>query len=175
MENKIIDVLKQCYDPEIPIDLWNLGLIYKINILPKSNNQSDIHILMTLTTPGCMMGQHMADDIKGKLENLKNIDEATVEGADLNYGDWIVAYNNDVIVGARKYTEGGMIDIPIMGYDNSSENTKIATAGYCENGDLPIIKVHRPDGQIIEMDVIKIDGDLEFKGIGHATIVLKKD
>jgi len=40
---------------------------------------------------------------------------------------------------------------------------------------LPIIKVHRSDGQIIEMDVIEIDGDLEFKGIGHATIVLKKD
>ena len=78
-ENSVIEVLKQCFDPEIPIDLWNLGLIYKINILPKSNNNADVHILMTLTTPGCMMGQHMADDIKGKLENLKNIDEATVE------------------------------------------------------------------------------------------------
>ena len=67
------------------------------------------------------------------------------------------------------------IDIPIMGYDNSSENTKIATEGYCQNGDLPIIKVHRINGEIINMDIIKIDGDLEFKGLGHATVILKKD
>ena len=78
-DNAIIDVLKQCFDPEIPIDLWNLGLIYKIDILPKSNNKTDVHILMTLTTPGCTMGQHMADDIKSKLENIDNIDAATVE------------------------------------------------------------------------------------------------
>jgi len=78
-ENMIIDVLKQCYDPEIPIDLWNLGLIYKIDILPNSNNKSDVHILMTLTTPGCMMGQHMADDIKSKLEDLGDVNEANVE------------------------------------------------------------------------------------------------
>ena len=78
-DNAIIEVLKQCYDPEIPIDLWNLGLIYKIDILPKSNNKKDVHILMTLTTPGCTMGQHMADDIKSKLENIDSINEATVE------------------------------------------------------------------------------------------------
>ena len=78
-ESSVIDVLKQCFDPEIPIDLWNLGLIYKIDILPKSNNKTDVHILMTLTTPGCTMGQHMADDIKSKLENIDNINEAIVE------------------------------------------------------------------------------------------------
>ena len=103
------------------------------------------------------------------------VEDASISGVELTNDDWLVSYNDNVIVGARKYTVGGNIDIPIMGYDNSSENTKIATAGYCENGDLPIIKVHRSDGQIIEMDVIEIDGDLEFKGIGHATIVLKKD
>ena len=103
------------------------------------------------------------------------VEDASISGVELTNDDWLVSYNDNVIVGAREYTVGGNIDIPIMGYDNSSENTKIATEGYCENGDLPIIKVHRPDGQIIDMDVIKIDGDLEFKGIGHATIILKKD
>ena len=78
-ENSIIETLKQCFDPEIPIDLWNLGLIYKIDILPKTNKKLDVHILMTLTTPGCMMGQHMADDIKSKLEKLNDIDTANVE------------------------------------------------------------------------------------------------
>ena len=73
-KEKVIEVLKQCYDPEIPIDLWNLGLIYEIII--KENN---INITMSLTTPGCTMGQYMADDIKSKLENLKNVKDVTVD------------------------------------------------------------------------------------------------
>jgi len=78
-ENTIIDVLKQCFDPEIPIDLWNLGLIYKIDILPQDDNTNNIYILMTLTTPGCTMGQYMSDDIKSKVESLNGINNATVE------------------------------------------------------------------------------------------------
>jgi len=78
-ENAVIDILKQCFDPEIPIDLWNLGLIYKIDITPASDNENDVYILMTLTTPGCTMGQYMADDIKSKLEMTKGINKAAVE------------------------------------------------------------------------------------------------
>ena len=64
-ENKIIEVLKQCYDPEIPIDLWSLGLIYNIEIEESETlNNYKVNILMTLTTPGCTMGSHMANDIK---------------------------------------------------------------------------------------------------------------
>jgi hypothetical protein len=103
------------------------------------------------------------------------VEDASIDGVELTNEDWLVSYNNDVVVGARKYIIGGNIDVPIMGYDNSSENTKIATEGYCKNGDLPIIRVHRPDGQVIEMDIVKIDGNLEFKGLGHVTVVLKKD
>ena len=58
-KKEVIEILKQCYDPEIPIDLWNLGMIYEINIKDQS-----INITMSLTTPGCTMGQYMADDIK---------------------------------------------------------------------------------------------------------------
>ena len=54
MKTKIIDILKQCYDPEIPIDLWNLGLIYDINITTTENNKNDVKITMSLTTPGCV-------------------------------------------------------------------------------------------------------------------------
>ena len=64
-KNKIIEILKQCYDPEIPIDLWNLGLIYSIKI---KNNK--INILMTLTTPGCNMAGYMAEDITKKIKDL---------------------------------------------------------------------------------------------------------
>ena len=73
-KKEIIEILKQCYDPEIPIDLWNLGLIYEINIKDQS-----INITMSLTTPGCTMGQYMADDIKTKLEQLKDVKEVSVD------------------------------------------------------------------------------------------------
>ena len=77
-KNEVIDVLKQCYDPEIPIDLWSLGLIYDITIDKTNNNKSDVSITMTLTTPGCSMGEYMAEDIKMKLKKKKNINSANV-------------------------------------------------------------------------------------------------
>ena len=74
-KENIIEILQECYDPEIPIDLWNLGLIYNISI-----EDNDIDITMSLTTPGCTMGQYMADDIRSKLiEQLKNIRNVNVE------------------------------------------------------------------------------------------------
>ena len=74
-KENIIEILQECYDPEIPIDLWNLGLIYNISI-----KDNDIDITMSLTTPGCTMGQYMADDIKSKLiEQLKNVRNINVE------------------------------------------------------------------------------------------------
>ena len=79
IDEKVIDVLKQCYDPEIPIDLWNLGLIYHIEIKDVENNFKNIHIIMSLTTPGCKMGESMANDIKTKLEATDFINEAKVE------------------------------------------------------------------------------------------------
>ena len=78
-KNEIIDILKQCYDPEIPVDLWSLGLIYDIKISKSQNNKSDVNITMTLTTPGCTMGSYMADDIKMKLSSLDAIDTTEVE------------------------------------------------------------------------------------------------
>jgi metal-sulfur cluster biosynthetic enzyme len=79
-KDKIVDILKQCYDPEIPIDLWNLGLIYDIKIQEANEKEkSDINIVMSLTTPGCGMGQFMADDIRNRLENLDEVNQAFVE------------------------------------------------------------------------------------------------
>ena len=105
------------------------------------------------------------------------IEIATIDGEELNDKDLIVAYNNDIVVGARPYTPGGRVDVPVMGYDNSSESTKISTKGYCEIGDIPIIKVHRENGDIITMNVTLINDDekLDFQPIGHVTVVLNKD
>ena len=61
----------------------------------------------------------------------------TLEGLrDINTGDWIIAYNEDVIVGAREWN-GGIIDIPVMGHDGSENTT-----GYCNTGDFPQFKVY---------------------------------
>ena len=77
-KDKIIDVLKQCFDPEIPVDLWSLGLIYDISITETDNNKSDVNITMTLTTPGCSMGTYMAEDIKMKLNVIDGINSSEV-------------------------------------------------------------------------------------------------
>ena len=79
-ESQVIDILKQCYDPELPVDLWNLGLIYNIQIQESYDEESsDVNIVMSLTTPGCTMGQQMSLDIKNKLEALDEVSQAFVE------------------------------------------------------------------------------------------------
>ena len=79
MKTEIIEILKKCYDPEIPIDLWNLGLIYNIEIIDTGNEDKNIEITMSLTTPGCTMGQHMANDIKNKIKTLKNVSNVKID------------------------------------------------------------------------------------------------
>ena len=76
-EAKVIEILKQCYDPELPVDLWNLGLIYNIQIQEAyDETKSDINIVMSLTTPGCTMGDQIAQDIRNKLEALTEVNQA---------------------------------------------------------------------------------------------------
>ena len=78
LKEKIIDVLKQCYDPELPVDLWNLGLIYNIDLQNTAGDLTDVVITMSLTTPGCGMGQYMADDIKTKVSALDKVHDVDV-------------------------------------------------------------------------------------------------
>lgn len=78
LRDQIIELLKECYDPEIPIDLWSLGLIYQIDIDEAPNEKSSIDITMSLTTPGCTMGQQMADDIKEKVSSIDQVEVVNV-------------------------------------------------------------------------------------------------
>jgi FeS assembly SUF system protein len=73
-KDEIVTVLKDCYDPEIPINIWDLGLVYDINI-----DDDKVGIRMTLTAPGCMMGGMIADEVKAKLQALNGVKEAKVE------------------------------------------------------------------------------------------------
>ena len=103
------------------------------------------------------------------------IETATMEGVEVQQGDWIVAYNGDVVVGARQYRTGGMIDLPIMGYDDSSDQIALASAGYCETGDVPTIKIHSSNGSVTTMNVEVKSGSKSFFssiGGGHAMVSL---
>ena len=78
IKNNVIDILKQCNDPELPIDLWNLGLIYDLKI-NEQDKKFAVDIIMSLTTPGCTMGQYMIEDIKNKMASIKSISSINVE------------------------------------------------------------------------------------------------
>ncbi len=73
-KEEVIDVLKTVYDPEIPINIIDLGLIYGVEM-----KGDHVHIKMTLTTPGCPMGGVIAEDVKRKVEAMEGIREAEVE------------------------------------------------------------------------------------------------
>tara|TARA_B100000586_G_scaffold100029_1_gene71579 strand:+ start:114 stop:479 length:366 start_codon:yes stop_codon:yes gene_type:complete len=77
-QEDIINVLKQCYDPEIPVDLWNLGLIYDIAFDDQASEPTNVDITMSLTTPGCGMADQMANDIKQKVESLDGVENTIV-------------------------------------------------------------------------------------------------
>ena len=77
-EALIWDQLRTCYDPEIPIDIVELGLIYNCNVIPlETGNQVDV--LMTLTAPGCGMGEFLADDVRSKINSIPNVTQVNVE------------------------------------------------------------------------------------------------
>lgn len=70
--------LKTVYDPEIPIDILELGLVYDCNII-QQNNKRYIELKMTLTSPGCGMGSIIADEVKSRLEIIPTVEKANVE------------------------------------------------------------------------------------------------
>ena len=79
LEEKIEAQLKTCYDPEIPVNIVDLGLIYETQIKPVGENEHRIEIKMTLTAPGCGMGPVLVSDIQEKLKAIRGIREAKVD------------------------------------------------------------------------------------------------
>jgi probable FeS assembly SUF system protein SufT len=71
--------LRTCFDPEIPVNIVDLGLVYELVTQPLDDGGVRVHVQMTLTAPGCGMGQVLADDVKKKLESLPGVREAQVE------------------------------------------------------------------------------------------------
>jgi probable FeS assembly SUF system protein SufT len=79
LEKKIWEQLKTCYDPEIPVNIVDLGLIYDCHLTPIGADNYKADVKMTLTAPGCGMGPVLAQDVQNKLVSLEPIDESNVE------------------------------------------------------------------------------------------------
>lgn len=78
-EEAVWDALKQCFDPEIPVNIVDLGLIYDMRISDLDSGKKDVSIKMTLTAQGCGMGPVIAQDAKNRVEQIEEIDRADVE------------------------------------------------------------------------------------------------
>lgn len=78
-EQAVWDTLRNCYDPEIPVNIVDLGLVYDMQIQPLPSGRSAIGIKMTLTAAGCGMGGAIASDAQQKLLTLPGVEEANVE------------------------------------------------------------------------------------------------
>jgi probable FeS assembly SUF system protein SufT len=78
-EKEVWDTLRTCFDPEIPVNIVDLGLVYDLKIDKLPNGNSVVSVKMTLTAPGCGMGGVIASDAQQKLLYLDGIEEADVE------------------------------------------------------------------------------------------------
>ena len=97
-QNEINDVLKTIYDPEIPVDIFNLGLVYDISI----DDFNNVKILMTLTSPGCPVAGALVEMVKNKVKNIPGVNSADVELV------WDPPWSPDLMSDAAKLQLGYM-------------------------------------------------------------------
>ena len=101
LEQQIWDQLKTCYDPEIPVNIVELGLVYDMK-LNKQENGYFINIKMTLTAPGCGMGPVIAQDAELKIQSIPGVIDVMVEIV------WEPLWNRDMMTDAAKLQLGMM-------------------------------------------------------------------
>jgi len=75
MQEKVIRALKTCYDPEIPVDIWELGLIYELNF----DLEKNLQVNMTLTSPMCPVAESLPPEVQQKLQSVPGIGKVRVE------------------------------------------------------------------------------------------------
>jgi probable FeS assembly SUF system protein SufT len=72
------DQMRSCYDPEIPINIVDLGLVYECNVTPNEDGTRTVEVQITLTAPGCGMGDILVDDVRDKIGRIPTVREARV-------------------------------------------------------------------------------------------------
>ncbi len=75
LEERIKDVIKTCYDPEIPVNIWELGLIYEIKV----DDGNDVLVRMTLTSPACPVAETLPVEVENKIKEIPDVNSAKVE------------------------------------------------------------------------------------------------
>jgi FeS assembly SUF system protein len=98
LKDKVVAVLKTIYDPEIPVDIFELGLIYEINIFPVNN----VNIQMTLTSPSCPSAEAIPAEVEQRVKSIEGINDVKVEIT------WDPPYSQDMMSEAAKLELGFM-------------------------------------------------------------------
>jgi FeS assembly SUF system protein len=96
LRDKIVTALKTVYDPEIPVDVYELGLIYEINVFPVNN----VHVLMTLTSPSCPSAEAIPNEVEQKIREISGVNDVNVEIT------WDPPYSQDMMSEAAKLELG---------------------------------------------------------------------
>lgn len=96
LKTKAIQAIKQVYDPEIPIDIFELGLIYEVNILPINN----VEVIMTLTSPSCPSAEAIPAEVEMKIRELPEVNDCNVSIT------WEPPYHQDMMSDAAKLELG---------------------------------------------------------------------
>ncbi len=96
LKEKILAVIKTIYDPEIPVDIYELGLIYEINTFPVNN----VHVLMTLTSPSCPSAEAIPTEVEQKIKSIDGVNDVKVEIT------WDPPYSQDMMSEAAKLELG---------------------------------------------------------------------
>ncbi len=102
LEKEIWNQLHSCYDPEIPVNIVDLGLIYDCHLTPLNPGSHRVDIKMTLTAPGCGMGPMLAQDVQNKLLSMEGVDDVAVELV------WDPPWNQGMMTEAAKLQLGLM-------------------------------------------------------------------
>lgn len=91
LEERVWKVLGGIYDPEIPVDIVNLGLVYGVEVIPQKEGKSHVNVQMTLTAPGCGMGPHLMAEAEADIAALEGVSEVNVEFV------WDPPWNQDMM------------------------------------------------------------------------------
>jgi FeS assembly SUF system protein len=75
MEERIVSIIKTCYDPEIPVDIYELGLIYKVEVA----EDNFVHVDMTLTSPNCPAAGTLPGDVEERIKSIPDVNNAVVD------------------------------------------------------------------------------------------------
>jgi FeS assembly SUF system protein len=75
LKQKVVNAIKMVFDPEIPVDVYELGLIYEITVFPVNN----VYVLMTLTSPNCPSAEAIPSEVKERIKEIEGINNVEVE------------------------------------------------------------------------------------------------